>query len=99
MAILINTTAVETAANRIDVINREISNDMDTLDLVLRGLQSTWQGSAATTAVNRYHNLKRSLGDTRFTVVNGMVSFMKIQVGEGYESMEHAVKTAAQAFK
>lgn len=99
MAIQINTAAVSSAADQIDTLNKKIRDELSDVDLAIQALQRCWEGDAANSGVNKYNYIKRSFSDARFSVVNGIVSFMKIQVGEGYETTEHAVSTAASAFK
>ena len=99
MAVQINTAAVSSAADQIDILNKKIRDELSDVDLAIQALQRCWEGDAANSGVNKYNYIKRSFSDARFSVVNGIVSFMKIQVGEGYETTERAVSTAASAFK
>lgn len=99
LAILINTAAVSTAADQIDTLNKKIRDEMSVVDSAIRSLQQSWEGEAGSSCVNKYDYIKRSFSDARFSVVNGLVSLMKIQVGEGYETTEQVVSTAASAFK
>lgn len=99
MAIQINTAAVLATANQIDMLNKKIRDQLSDVDSAIQALQRCWEGEAASSGVNKYNYIKRSFSDARFSVVNGIVSFMKVQVGEGYEATEQAVSKAAAAFK
>ena len=99
MAIQIHTAAVSAAADRIDAINRKIRDELSEVDSAVQTLQHSWEGSAANSGINKYGYLKRSFSDARFSVVDGLVSFMRIQVVQGYEATEQALITAASAFK
>ena len=99
MAIQINPAAVSSAADHIDTTNKKIQDGLTEIDAALRTLRQNWEGEAANTCVSKYEYIKRTFSDSRFSVVNGMVSFMRNQVGEGYETTEKNVATAASAFK
>ena len=99
MDIQINTAAVSAAADQIDILNKKIRDELSEVDSAIQTLQRCWEGEAAGSGINKYNYIKRSFSDARFSVVNGIVRFMKVQVGEGYEATEHAVSAAASAFK
>jgi hypothetical protein len=97
--IIINTAAVLDAADQIEKTNRKISNDVSEMDSIIRTLQQNWNSTASDSCANKYEYIKRSFFDSRFFVVDGLVLFMKKQVGEGYEMTEQAVLSATSAFK
>lgn len=99
MAIQINTATVINTAEQIDTLNKKIRDDMFDVDTAIRMLRQNWAGEASNSCANRYEHIKASFSDARFSVVNGIVSFMRKQVGETYETMEKAVSSAAAAFK
>ena len=99
MEVKINTASVLCAAEQIDITNKKMRDELADIDSAIRTLQQNWEGEAANSCVNKYEYIKRKFSDSRFSVVNAMVSFMKNQVGEGYEMTEQAVSTAASAFK
>ncbi len=99
MAIQINTAIVSATADQIDILNKKIRDELSDVDLAIQALQYCWEGNAASSGFNKYSYIKRSFFDARYSVVNGIVSFMKVQVGEGYEMTDQAVSTAASAFK
>ena len=99
MAIQINTAAVSSAADNIEITNKRIRDELSDVDSAIRTLQQNWEGEASSSCANKYEYIKRSFSDARFSVVNDIVSFLKNQVGEGYETTEQAVATAASAFR
>ena len=99
MAIQINTEVVAATAEQIDIINKTIRDELTNIDIAIRTLQQNWEGTAASSCVNKYEYIKKNFSDSRFSVVDGVVSFMRIQVGEGYEKTEKTVSSAASAFK
>ena len=99
MAILINTAVVSNTADQIDTTNKKIRDDLSDIDSAIRTLQQNWEGEASNSCTNKYEYIKRSFADARFSVVNDMVTFMRKQVDEGYETTEKAVSSAASAFK
>ena len=99
MDIRINTAVVSSTADQIDVINKRIRDDMSDMETAIRTLRQSWEGEGASSCSGKLDYIKNNFSDTRFSVIDGMVSFMKMQVGEGYESTEQAVSSAASAFK
>lgn len=99
MDLLINTAAVLSTAEQIDTINKQIRDDLADVDNAIKALQQSWESEAAGSCSNKYEYIKRSFSDRRFSVVNQMVSFLKNQVGEGYETTEKTLSSAASAFK
>lgn len=99
MAIQVNTAVVLTTADKIDMLNKKIRDELSEVDIAIRSLQQSWEGEASYSCNNKYECIKRDFSDARFSVVNGIVSFMRNQVGEGYEATERAVSGAASAFK
>ena len=99
MDIMVNTGAVLAASESIDTINKKIQSDLSDVEAALRRMRQSWEGDAANACTNSYDQIKERLGEARFAVVNGLVSFMKYQVGEGYDTTEQAVSSAASAFK
>ena len=99
MAVQINTAAVSATADQINLLNKKIRDELSDVDTAIQSLRNYWEGQAASSVIYNYDYIKRKFSDTRFSVLDGLVSFMKIQVGEGYEATEQAVATAADAFK
>lgn len=99
MAIQVNTEAVRLVADQIDAANKSMRNDLSGVDNAIRALQQAWQGEASNACANKYEHIKSSFSDARYRVVNNMVSFMRVQVGESYETMERKLSNAASAFK
>lgn len=99
MAILINTAAVSATAEQIAALNKDMRDELAGIDSAIRSMQQAWSGEAASSCVNQYDYIKRSFADARYSVVNGLVSFMKRQVGEEYDETERNASAAAAAFK
>ena len=99
MDIFVSTSAVLDTAIQIDTINKNISQDLIYVDSAIKTLQKNWEGTASKRCVNRYSCLKNNFSETRFSVVDAMVSFLKTQVVQGYEETEHVASNAAEAFK
>lgn len=99
MAILINTAVVSNTADQIDTANKKIRDDLSDIDSAIRTLQQNWVGEASNSCANKYDYIKRNFADARFSVVNDLVTFIRKQVNEGYETTEKTVSSAAAAFK
>lgn len=99
MAIKINTAIVRSTASQISSVNNKINNDFSAVDSAINALNRNWDGSASDIALRKFQSIKNNFYNNRFNVVNDMVNFMLKQVGEGYESTETTVSSAASAFK
>ena len=99
MAIKINTAIVRSTASQISSVNDKIKSDFSAVDSAINTLNRNWDGSASDIAMRKFQSIKNDFCGNRFDVVNDMVRFMQKQVGEGYESTETAVSSAASAFK
>lgn len=99
MAIKINTAAVRSTASQISSVNKKINNDFSAVESSINTLNRNWDGSASNNALKKFQNIKNNFYNNRYNVVNDMVNFMLKQVGEGYESTETTVSSAASAFK
>ena len=99
MDIQINTAAVSSAADQIDNLNKKLRTEMSELESAIKSLQRNWDGSAADTGINKFNYIKNNTDEARYSVINNLVSFLKIQVGENYEITEQSVSKAASAFK
>lgn len=99
MAVLINTAAVSLAADDIDKLNKQIRDELSEVDLAVRELRHCWTGQASDSCASKYARLKDNFSDRRYSVINGMVVFMKNSVGESYNAAEQTLVNAASAFK
>lgn len=94
-----NTEAVVTAAGNLKSINNQIRNDFPRLQTAITQLDSAWDGSAATTAISKFNEIKSKFLDARYNVIDNYVKFLLQQVGEGYTQTEDANKSLADQFK
>lgn len=99
MSIQINTAAVSASANYIDMLNKKIRDEISEVDSAVRSLENCWEGAAASSCVNKFTYIKRNFSDARFAVVDQFVSLLRDVAGEGYETTEKALISAASAFK
>lgn len=99
MAIKVNTAVIKSTASQISSVNKKINNDFSTVESAINTLNRNWDGSASDNAIRKFQSIKNNFYNNRYNVVNDMVNFMLKQVGEGYESTETTVSSAASAFK
>lgn len=99
MAIKVNTAVIKSTASQISSINKKINNDFSNVESAINTLNRNWDGSASDNAIRKFQSIKNNFYNNRYNVVNDMVNFMLKQVGEGYESTETTVSSAASAFK
>lgn len=99
MAIKIDTKAVVSIASEIDSVNDRMRSDFDALEKKIKSLDSSWNGTASDKGIGAFNTIKKNYDDNRYLVINNLTTFMKKQVGEGYEQLEKAITDAAAAFK
>ena len=99
MAIQINTAVLLDTATNISNENLLLRNSYDDIDMIVSNLKKHWSGSACDTCCKKADFIKAKFKDTRYAVVEDFVRFMRLQVGEGYETTETAISSAADAFK
>ena len=95
----INTESAVTAANNIGTINKQIRDEFSSVQAAIKQLDTVWDGSASTKAIEKFGELKNKFSDARYKVLNNYVNFLLQQVGQGYEQTEQANKSLADAFK
>lgn len=95
----VNTDAVVTAAGNLRSLNNQIRNDFPGVQTAISQLDSSWDGSAATSAISKFNEIKSKFSDARYNVIENYVNFLLQQVGEGYTQTEDANKTLADQFK
>ena len=99
MAVEVNTAAITATADRIDALNKQIQEELRDVEASIHNLYRCWEGSAASSCVNKFDHLNRNLAEARYANMNAFVLFLKRQIGEGYEQTEGSVTSAALAFK
>lgn len=95
----INTDAVVASANNIKNCNNQIRDGVSTLQAAITRLDASWDGSAATTAISKFNEIKSKFFDTRYATLDNYVNFLLQQVGEGYTQTEDANVSLADQFK
>lgn len=95
----INTALILAASTDISNENTALRNSYDDIDKVISNLKKNWSGSACDLCCKKAEYIKKQFKETRFAVVEDYVRFLRMQVGEGYETTETVISSAADAFK
>ena len=95
----INTDAVVTAAGNIKLFNTQMREGFANVQTAITKLDQSWDGSAATTAISKFNEIKSQFLDARYNVLNNYVNFLLQQVDEGYTQTEDANVSLADQFK
>lgn len=95
----INTALVLSASTDISNENAALRNSYDDIDKTISNLKKDWSGSACDLCCKKAEYIKNQFKETRFAVVEDYVRFLRMQVGEGYETTETVISSAADAFK
>lgn len=99
MALLVDTAKVEGTAKQIANTNKKINDDFLVMEEAINTLNRNWEGNASDYVINSFSSIKKNFYDSRYGVVNNLVSLMCNQVCAGYEEMEKSISSAASAFK
>lgn len=95
----INTDAVVTAAGNIKLYNTQIRDGFPNIQTAITQLDNSWDGSAATSAISKFNEIKSKFFDARYNVLDNYVNFLLQQVGEGYTQTEDTNVSLANQFK
>lgn len=98
-SIKINTDSVVNAAANIKTINGQIRDRFPDVQTAMNRLDGSWDGSAATSAMRKFNEIKNNYPSARYTVLDNYVNFLLQQVGQGYNETEEVNKSLADAFK
>lgn len=95
----INTDAVMTASTNIKQYNNQMRNNFSSVQNSINQLNSCWEGSAATAAIDKFNQIRSDYSENRYNVLDNYVNFLLQQIGEGYTQTEDANKSLADQFK
>lgn len=95
----IKTAQVLKAATNISTCNLNIENAFEEVETAIKNLDNAWDGQASSNAVSRFNSIIKGYKDNRYKVINQYVDFLNQQVGTGYETVETANTSLADAFK
>lgn len=95
----INTEQVVVAANRIKALNDQMRDGLDGVQEAIKKLDNSWDGSAASYALVRFHQMIHTHCNPRYDILDNYVAFLYQQVGEGYTQSETANISLADQFK
>lgn len=97
--IKMDTDAVRSAADNIATLNGDMKDSLIELSKTIGNLRSSWEGKAAETCIGKFNDMNSAYGESRHTVINNVVLFLKQQIGEGYEETEKVNVSLADYFK
>lgn len=94
----VNTDAVVSAAGKIRSCNNTMRNSFSNVENTITKLDSSWDGSVAVMAINKFNQIRVDFCDSRYKVMDNYVNFLLQQVGQGYEQTQNANKSLADQF-
>lgn len=99
MAIKIDTSRVDTAATKIASHNSKIRDDFSSVIDAVNVLNRNWDGGASNNAIRAFNHIKETYCNHRFSVINDLVTLLRVQVSSDYQKTEANIKKNAEAFK
>ena len=97
--IRIDTDAVVTVAGNIKLYKTQIRENFSNVQSAVTQLDNCWEGSAATSAIRKFNEIKSKYPEVRYNVLDNYVNFLLQQVGEGYTQTENTNVSLADLFK
>ncbi|MBR3995884.1 MAG: hypothetical protein IKI97_11480 [Clostridia bacterium] len=96
---LIDTNVIDKSKETISSYTTQILTSLDTISNEIRTLQNTWEGKAGTYAVEEYYSKIAPLSEDFKTTMTEYLSFLGINVTEGYTDAETENMSLAEQFK
>ena len=94
-----DSTKIDNCINRISSNTTHILTCLDTISGEIKTLQNTWEGKAGTFAVDEYYLKIAPMSEDFKTIMTEYLSFLGINVTEGYTDAETGNKSLAEQFK
>lgn len=99
MAIKIDTARVEAAAAKISTYNSKSRDDFSAVVDAIGVLNRNWDGGASDNAIRAFNHIKETYCNHRFSVINDLVTLLRVQVSSDYQKTEANIKKNSEAFK
>ena len=97
--LLVNTDRIVSTASELSTINAQIRDGFDSVQKAISSLKQTWEGPAASYAINKFQRTIPGGLEARYAVLNDYSTFLLSSVGEGYVQAETVNTSLADLFK
>lgn len=94
-----DSTKIDNCKNRISSNTTHIMTCLDTISNEIKTLQNIWEGKAGTFAVEEYYSKIAPTSEDFKKTMNEYLSFLGINVTEGYTDAETENMSLAEQFK
>lgn len=98
-SLTIDTKVIAQSKTTISSNTTQISICLDAISNEIKTLQNTWEGKAGTYAVEEYYSKIAPLSEDFKKTMTEYLSFLGINVTEGYTDAEKGNKSLAEQFK
>lgn len=98
-SIRINTDQVEQIANKIDSLNKQLTEELHTSKATIDGLGNIWEGEASQATISAFNEFASNYFQNYEDVITQYVQFLKTAVAQGYFETETQNINLADAFK
>ncbi|MBP3441241.1 MAG: WXG100 family type VII secretion target [Clostridia bacterium] len=98
-SIRINTDQVEQIANKIDSLNKQLTEELHTSKATIEGLGNIWEGEASQATISAFNEFASNYFQNYEDVITQYVQFLKTAVAQGYFETETQNINLADAFK
>lgn len=99
MSILIDTNLINMTVEQITKENTSIDTELSAVTEAVARLSQSWIGDASDKCSGVYKHIESSYRTDRYRVLQNFSAFLQNQVSGGYENIEAAIVSAAEAFK
>ena len=95
----INTDLVTSVATSLNSLNTQMTEGYSPVASSVQRMDACWDGSAATKAITKINEIKSTLVDARFDVLNSYIQFLNQQIAPGYVQTEISNTSLADTLK
>lgn len=95
----VDVTQVLEIATELRNLNQQINDGLTKLYDEINDLSRTWQGKASQQTISQFMSKTGQYNDDRSTVVDNVVNYLQLCVGEGYEQTEKVNTSLADEFR
>lgn len=97
IGINISTSEVRTGADAIEIINKNLTTNLDEINIEMKNLESVWDSDASRSIKSKFTTFQKSFEEYK-QVVESYVRFLRDSAG-AYEGVETNLQNYADSFK
>ena len=97
--ITVNTDQVSEIAAEIEILNKKLTDELNTSRDLFVQLGNSWSGEAYENSKNAYNEFASKFFQTYYDIIDNYVKFLRTNVSQGYFDVETVNSNLSEAFK